>query len=76
MKEDPSKMVKISKGETLAILKLHKYATTTGGSIDPQYFTWNIVLSPIMTPSLPRESAKSTMAAILMLILAVSTDGR
>ncbi|WP_367671772.1 fimbrial protein [Serratia symbiotica] len=43
MKEDPGKMVKISKGETLAILKLHKYATTTGGPIDPQYFTWNIV---------------------------------
>ncbi|MCP1064771.1 fimbrial protein [Serratia symbiotica] len=39
MKEDPGKMVKISKGETLAILKLHKYATTTGGPIDPQYFT-------------------------------------
>lgn len=36
-------MVKISKGETLDILKLHKYATTTSGPIDPQYFTWNIV---------------------------------
>lgn len=43
MNDTPGQLVKISKGQTLATLKLHKYATTTGGPRDHQYFTWNIV---------------------------------
>lgn len=43
MKDTPGQLVKISKGQTLATLQLHKYATTTGGPQDPQDFTWNII---------------------------------
>lgn len=43
MKDTPGELVKISKGQTLATLRLHKYATTTGGPQDTQDFTWNII---------------------------------
>lgn len=43
MKDDLGHMVKISKRDTPAILKFHKYAITTGGPIDPHDFTWNII---------------------------------
>lgn len=43
MKDSPGQLVKIAKGQTIATLRLHKYATTTGGPQDRQSFTWNII---------------------------------
>ncbi|KFX14321.1 fimbrial protein [Pectobacterium betavasculorum] len=43
MKDSPGELVKITKGQTIATLMLHKYATTTGGPQDRRYFTWNII---------------------------------